>query len=117
MAATIFTKLQQKQYQEIVEAFNNKNTITVPTEDYIRMQDVLDILKERGVIIEIAADDVMFYRQSVEFSVFDKWQEDQAREAKKLSRREWKIAIFSAIIGALVGLLPTFIPWIKELFK
>lgn len=28
------------------------------------------------------------------------------KEQKKLSRREWKIAIISAIIGAIIGLIP-----------
>lgn len=34
------------------------------------------------------------------------------KQAKKLSRREWRIAIASAIIGALVGLIPTALQWL-----
>ena len=38
------------------------------------------------------------------------------KEQKKLSQREWKIAIISAVLGGLVGLLPTIIPIIANLF-
>lgn len=31
------------------------------------------------------------------------------KEKKRVTRREWKIAIIGAIIGALIGLIPTFI--------
>ena len=31
------------------------------------------------------------------------------KEKRKLSRREWRIAIISAIIGALIGLIPSII--------
>lgn len=35
------------------------------------------------------------------------------KEKRKLSRREWRIAIISAIIGALVGLIPSIIQWLR----
>lgn len=35
------------------------------------------------------------------------------KEERKLSRREWRIAIISAIIGALVGLIPSIIQWLR----
>lgn len=36
-------------------------------------------------------------------------------EQKKLSHREWKIAIISAVIGAIIGLIPTIIQFIFKL--
>ena len=51
-----------------------------------------------------------------EFKDFDAWHKDRVREERQLSRREWHIAIFSAAIGAFIGLLPTIIPWIISLF-
>lgn len=35
------------------------------------------------------------------------------KEKRKLSRREWLIAIISAIIGAVVGLIPSIIQWLQ----
>ena len=43
-------------------------------------------------------------------------KEQYEKEQKKLSQREWRIAIISAVLGALVGLLPTIIPIIVNLF-
>lgn len=39
------------------------------------------------------------------------------KEQKKLSRREWKIAIISAVIGSLVSLSPKIISIIVNLFS
>lgn len=39
------------------------------------------------------------------FEMKDKYEKEQ----KRLSRREWKIAIISAVIGAIIGLIPTII--------
>lgn len=36
-------------------------------------------------------------------------QKKMEKEQRKMNRREWRIAIVSAIIGALVGLIPYFI--------
>ena len=44
-----------------------------------------------------------------DMAVFDQWVKDQDKKAKKLSRREWRIAVTAAIVGAAVGLLPTLI--------
>ena len=35
------------------------------------------------------------------------------KEEKRLSHREWKIAIISALIGAIIGLIPSIIECIK----
>ncbi len=36
-------------------------------------------------------------------------KEKYEKEQKKLSHREWKIAIISAAVGAIIGLIPTII--------
>ena len=36
-------------------------------------------------------------------------KEKNIKEQKRLSQREWKIAIISAIIGGVIGLIPTII--------
>ena len=37
------------------------------------------------------------------------WLKAGTKKEKQLSRREWNIAITSAIIEAIIGLIPTFI--------
>ena len=50
-----------------------------------------------------------------DMTVFDQWVKDQDKKAKKLSRREWRIAVAAAIVGASVGLLPAFISFMLSL--
>ena len=116
MGATVLSKLQMKCYQEIVEAFGESNKMMISPEKYLRLQDVLDILAERGYIVVVPADEIVFCIKQGDFADFEEWLDDEAREARKLSRREWKIAIISAVVGALIGLLPTIIPWVISLF-
>lgn len=40
-------------------------------------------------------------------------KEKYEKEQKRLSRREWKIAIISAIIGAIIGLIPSLVQWLS----
>lgn len=35
------------------------------------------------------------------------------KQQRKITRREWIIAIVSALIGAVIGLIPTIISWIN----
>ena len=117
MKSTIFSKLQNKYYNEIVLAFRNTDYITLNREDYLRLQDVLDILTERGYLVNIESDNEIVYYKEGNFSDFDRWQKDIAREKRRLSRREWYIAVISAIIGALIGLIPSVLTWIEGLLK
>ena len=76
------------------------------------LRDTFRELRECGYIKTKWADNIPYY---LAVTVDGKNYEANKKAAKtaerKLSRREWKIAIVSAIIGGLVGL----IPWICTL--
>lgn len=75
-----------------------------------RLRSLFAELEEYDIINTHWADGFPFH-----ISVFDKgysYFEAKAKyekEKKKLSRREWYIAVISAIIGAAIGLIPTII--------
>lgn len=73
------------------------------------MSDVLDLLCKREVLHDVNADGANMYYCIGSFDAFNSWLSDQEKKVKKLSRREWKIAIVSAVVGALIGLIPTII--------
>lgn len=81
------------------------------------MNDMLLLLCEREVLHAVNADNENWYIVRGDFDLFEKWVADQERKAKKLTRREWWIAIISAIIGALIGLLPSVIPYITKMLE
>ena len=47
--------------------------------------------------------------QSIHLEDIEKWAKEQDKSQKWLSRREWLIAIVSAVSGAVIGLIPTIV--------
>ena len=116
MGVSTLSKLQMEQYKEIVRLFADKRSINLNDVDAVRMAETLAILCHLGYIRKINIDGGNMFMKIGEFKDFDAWHKDRVREERQLSRREWKIAIISAAVGALIGLLPTIIPWIISLF-
>ena len=73
-----------------------------------KYEEWLILLVEHGVLHEIRACGVNIYSLEIPFDDFEDWIKDQDKKAKRLKKREWVIAIVSAIVGALIGLIPTF---------
>lgn len=122
MGNLTFSKLQKKQYNEIKNRFSEtEGMIYLSDEDDIRMKEVLVFLEIKGYIRSFEIDGIKAYRRMSDFKSFDDWHKDQEREERKMSAREWKIAIVSAVVGAAVGLIPFFastvIPWAITLFE
>ena len=116
MGVSTLSKLQMEQYKEIVKRFADKRSINFNDVDAVRMAETLAILCHLGYIRKIDIDGGNMFIKIGEFKDFDAWHKDRVREERQLSRREWRIAIVSAAIGAFIGLLPTIIPWIISLF-
>jgi len=81
------------------------------------MADMLELLCDRGVLLDLNVDNENWYAVQGDFSTFEEWVKDQEKKAKKLTRREWMIAIISAVIGAVIGLTPTIVDFIAKLME
>lgn len=103
------SNVEKKYLRQIEQAFENEKTANFTDKEFQLMQDSLYLLCEREVICDINADGVNMYTRIGSFEAFDNWMSDQEKKAKKISRREWKIAIISAVIGAVIGLIPTLL--------
>ena len=121
MGASTLSKLQLEQYKEIVKAYGDERFISMNDEDYARLKETLSILTMLEYIRPIEINGMHSFVKLGNFKDFDRWHDDRVREEKKLSRREWHIAIIGALVGGLVGLIPFFvstvIPWIGTLLK
>lgn len=119
MGQLTLSPLQKKHYKEIKRLFSQSDSqaITLDYKDHVRMQETLSLLELLGYIRDINADGGYIYFQVADFKDFEKWHKDKQHEEMMLSRREWSIAIVSALLGAIVGLLPTIIPIIKGFIK
>ena len=68
---------------------------------YINGNDcrTLSDLKPKYVLIDITQKGKTYFEMKQKYE----------KEQKKLSHREWEIAIISAIIGAIIGLIPSIV--------
>ena len=95
-----------KQYKAVKSLLGNNRDLRLSDEDALRYQDVLQLLQMRGYILDLEVDNVNWYRQMADWDGFEDWLKDEIKESKRMGRREWRIAIISAVIGAAVGLIP-----------
>lgn len=72
-------------------------------------KDALSLMEEQGFVQRRNSMGRTAYVVVGEEAVFDQWVQLQNKKAKRLSRREWRIAITAAVAGALVGLVPTIL--------
>ena len=98
----------KKQYNELQALWGTEKSRTLSDEEALRYQDVLELLQERGYIMNLRVDGANLYTKRAEWDGFQDWLK-QHKTSRSLSRREWLIAIVSAAIGALLGQIPTII--------
>lgn len=98
--------------KEIEEAFGKNNPITVDNEaEFIDSKEIMELLVKRDYIAESSRKvlkgysmvDKPVYTLQVDFSIINSWINDQNMKAKRPSRREWKIAVFSSFFSAVTG--------------
>ena len=99
----------KKQYNELKALWGTEKSRNLSNEEALRYQDVLELLQERGYIMNLRVDGTNLYTKRAEWDSFQDWLEQQIKTSRSLSRREWLIAIVSAGIGALLGQIPTII--------
>lgn len=97
----------KKQYNELQALWGTEKSRTLSDEEALRYQDVLELLQERGYIMNLRVDGANLYTKRAEWDGFQDWLEQQIKTSRSLSRREWLIAIVGAGIGALLGQIPT----------
>ena len=107
------SKREWKLYNELKESFSVQRDLEVYTSAFNKYDEWLSFLAENDVLFEIRFDGGAIFRCESSFDDFEEWLNDQDRKAKRLKSREWKIAIVSAVIGALIGLIPSIVTWIR----
>ncbi|MBS5937603.1 hypothetical protein [Clostridium sp.] len=82
--------------------------------DDSRIRSIFSELKDNELLKIMWADNIPYIIEVTNYgyTYFERKQK-YIKEEKRLKRREWKIAIISAIVGGLVGLIPYIITLIK----
>lgn len=99
----------KKQYEKLKAIIGDEDSFDLSDEDALRCQDALSLLVERGYLYNVKADGANLYLKEAELDGFGDWLDEMIKESKRMSRREWMIAIVSAVIGAAIGLIPSII--------
>ena len=85
----------KKQYNELQALWGTEKSRTLSDEEALRYQDVLELLQERGYIMNLRVDGANLYTKRAEWDGFQDWLKQQIKTSRSLSRREWLIAIVS----------------------
>ena len=96
----------KKQLKVIKKLLGDGRNLQLSDEDALRYQDILYLLEERGYLLDFQVDGANLYRKLEEFDGFEDWLNEEIKDAKRVTRREWAIGIVCAIIGAVIGLIP-----------
>ena len=96
----------KKQLEAVKDLLGDERDLKLSNEDAVRYQDVLLLLEERGFIHNFNVDGMNWYRVLVDFSNFEDWLNEEIKEDRRITRREWTIGIVCAVVGAVIGLIP-----------
>lgn len=115
MGEMTLSKLQKKHYREIVKRFDNKSFANFEDEEYVRFGETLRILEVLGYISHMEINGGNAFVKIGRFEDFDEWHKDKEREERRMSSREWRIAITGAVIGLIPFIVTTVIPWFASM--
>ena len=111
-------KSKQEQYNDLVKTINSQTMFSLTADEELRFQDAIGLLEERGYLGRAELEHITVYKTLGSLDDFGKWLNNQVKEEKRLSRREWKIAVIGTLIGALIGgilgSLPTIITFFQQ---
>lgn len=96
-------------YEELKNKFREEKTQDFDSISFHKYEEWLFLLVKKGVLWHIKVDGAYLYSVEGSFDDFEQWIKDLDKKERKMNNREWKIAIVSAIMGAIIGLIPTFV--------
>lgn len=96
----------KKQLNAIKMLLGDGRNLQLSNADTLRYQDILNLLEKRGYLHDFQVDGANLYRKMEDFDGFEDWLNEEIKDAKRVTRREWIIGIVCAIIGAAIGLIP-----------
>lgn len=105
----ILTKRERKLYSQLKEQFQKCGAVQFSLEEFVPYRSLVEKLAEVDAVIPVYADLYVFLKKGEAFDYYLVEEKEARKEERKLSRREWRIAIVSAVIGAAIGLIPSII--------
>lgn len=101
----ILNKREKKLYKELKAKAIDEGTVTIASEELPKWTTLLDKLESSGYFTIIYADDAAFLCKSLNFEQFEIEQKEARKEERKNTTHDYKVAIISVVLSALVALL------------
>lgn len=103
----------KKQLKAIKKLLGSERDLQLSDADALRYQDILFLLEQRGYLHDFQVDGANWYRKTDDFDGFEDWLNEEIKDEKRVTRREWAIGIICAIIGATIGLIPYIVSLVQ----
>lgn len=103
----------KKQFKEVKLLFGGQKHISIEPSVSVKYQDIFNLMLERKCLMKQKYDNKIHYQIIHPLEDFEKWFNSEIKKENKLNHREWRIAIVSAIIGAVVGLISYIVSLIQ----
>ena len=103
----------KKQLKAVKQLLGDGRDLQLSDADALRYQDILYLLEERGYLHDFKVDGANLNRKMEDFDGFEDWLNEEIRDAKRVTRREWAIGIICAVIGAVIGLIPYIVSFFQ----
>ena len=101
----ILNKREKKLYKELKDKAMYEGTVTIQANEFSKWTTLLDKLESSGYFTVIYADDTAFLCKSLNFEQFEIEQKEARKEERKNTTHDYKVAIISVLLTALVALL------------
>ena len=103
----------KKQLKAIKKLLGDGRDLQLSDADALRYQDILFLLEQRGYLHDFQVDGANWYCKTDDFDGFEDWLNEEIKDEKRVTRREWAIGIICAIIGATIGLIPYIVSLVQ----
>ena len=105
----VLNKREKRLYKILKKHVEENGSMTVEAKDFPEWKSLFAKLKESGYISVIYADNAAFIGKASNFKQFEIEQKELKKDNRKISSHDYKVAIISSVIGAVLGSLLTLV--------
>ena len=105
----VLNKREKRLYKILKKHVEENGSMTVEAKDFPEWKSLFTVFKESGYISVTYADNAAFIGKASNFKQFEIEQKGLKKDNRKISLHDYKVAIISSVIGAVLGSLLTLV--------
>lgn len=104
---TKYDKTVLKEFEQFI-ANKKKDSFYISDNDYDKYSEIIQLMKQQGYIT-LVEDGYGIYIDRCSIDNFKQWLINEDKKSRISGRREWKIAIVTGLLSAIVSIITTLI--------